>query len=240
MARTSIKRVSPRRGSCPVRQVEPLRNKVIWRTLTNEYFVPPSAKATAMNTNPLSLFTAAALSLALMAGPAFAQTGGSGGGAGGGAGAGSAGGIGGGADGTGAVGGAAGTTGPLGSGAPNPGLNANTTPGNRIGPGGVPLAAGSSGSNVPTYGTGAGGSPQAIGPARDLTGSSVGSASLGANGSALTSSGRLGCATESQTATAGGSIYQRDTTGLGPAPRIMNEEPGRPNSAATGRSSAGC
>lgn len=193
-----------------------------------------------MNTTRISLLTAAAVSLAVMTGPGFAQSGAGGGGvAGGTSGAAGAGGV----SGTGAAGGVGGTTGALGSGAPNPGLNANTTPGNRIGPGGVPLATGSSGSNVPTYGTGAGGVPQAIGPSRDSTGSSVGPGSIGGTGSPSTSSGRAGCATESQTTTAGGSIYQRDTTGLGPAPRIMNEEPGRPNSAAsaaTGRSGAGC
>ena len=168
-----------------------------------------------MNIHRTSL-VAAVVSLAALAGPVLAQSGGGSGGAG-------SGGV-----------GAGGTTGPLGSGAPNPGLNANTTPGNRIGPGGAPLATGSSGAGVPTYGTGPGGVPQAIGPSRDTTGSSVGS------GSPSTTSGRAGCATESQTATSAGTIYQRDATGLGPAPRIMNEEPGRPASAATGRSDAGC
>jgi hypothetical protein len=179
-----------------------------------------------MKNTPLFPSVAAFALAAVVAGSALAQSGGSTSGAAGGTGAGSG-----------------ATTGPLGSGAPNPGLNANTTPGNRIGPGGAPLAAGASGSNVPTYGTGPGGVPQAIGPNRDTTGSSVGAGSLGGTGSPSTSSGRAGCATESQTATASGTIYQRDTTGLGPTPRIMNEEPGRPPSAAsaaTGRSGAGC
>jgi hypothetical protein len=111
-----------------------------------------------------------------------------------------------------------------------PGASGSTIPTQRIGPGGVPLATGPSGLNIPTQRTGPAGVPIVPGPAGEVGGTpspSIGRTSL------PTSSGgsRPGGAATGSAGTTTGSIGASAgcAANLGPSPRIMVEEPGRPD-----------
>ncbi len=107
------------------------------------------------------------------------------------------------------------TTGNTGIGAPGVG---------RVGPGGVPLAPGPSGSNIPSQRTGPGGVPIAPGSAGDVSGGIAGS-----------DAGTRGSGPAAQPCPPG----TGPAAALGPPARIMADEPGRPGQSRGADSTAG-